>query len=193
MPRARRWHRRPKVEMPETKGWRCKRCGCTEARACPPCCWWVGPSLCSTCATAEELFIHSVAEKLGQLAELFSGIFKLPPEFSLKKKGKADIIEREEYKEDVRRTQREARDFRKVIRLQTKAPRAKLEPIVILNMLDMKGGTGLATLCRKANREAATVRRILRILEKRKLVRSAPGARPKKQRGASPKLYFRTK
>lgn len=29
---------------------RCRRCGCTDARACPGGCWWVEPGLCSRCA-----------------------------------------------------------------------------------------------------------------------------------------------
>lgn len=37
---------------------RCSRCGCTDDRACVvagvPCCW-IGPELCSACATTAEL------------------------------------------------------------------------------------------------------------------------------------------
>lgn len=29
---------------------RCRRCGCTDTRACPGRCWWVEPDLCSSCA-----------------------------------------------------------------------------------------------------------------------------------------------
>ncbi len=28
----------------------CVGCGCTDDRACPGGCWWVGPNLCSRCA-----------------------------------------------------------------------------------------------------------------------------------------------
>lgn len=28
----------------------CRACGCTDARACWPTCWWVEPDLCSMCA-----------------------------------------------------------------------------------------------------------------------------------------------
>ena len=33
----------------------CRRCGCTNERACPGGCYWVEPDLCSQCATEEEL------------------------------------------------------------------------------------------------------------------------------------------
>lgn len=31
----------------------CRVCGCTDARACPGGCWWVGPRLCSSCARTD--------------------------------------------------------------------------------------------------------------------------------------------
>lgn len=30
--------------------WQCRRCGCTDARACPGGCSWVEKNLCSRCA-----------------------------------------------------------------------------------------------------------------------------------------------
>lgn len=32
--------------------WRCRKCGCTQERACPGGCHWVTSDLCSSCATA---------------------------------------------------------------------------------------------------------------------------------------------
>lgn len=34
----------------------CERCGCTEARACPGGCFWIGPTLCSACGRPEKRF-----------------------------------------------------------------------------------------------------------------------------------------
>lgn len=91
--------------MPNFSAMRCRGCGCTERRACPPTCWWVGKELCSSCATPEQLYIHKVAEDLGQLVRLFNGMFELPKELRLKVKGKEDTQERLQYKEETRRLQ----------------------------------------------------------------------------------------
>lgn len=32
----------------------CKKCGCTNERACPGGCYWVKPDLCSTCASGRD-------------------------------------------------------------------------------------------------------------------------------------------
>lgn len=29
--------------------WKCRKCGCTNSRACPGGCSWVAPNLCSRC------------------------------------------------------------------------------------------------------------------------------------------------
>lgn len=34
---------------------RCRGCGCTDVRACPTGCWWVGVEWCSACAVLEGL------------------------------------------------------------------------------------------------------------------------------------------
>ncbi len=33
---------------------RCRMCGCTDARACPGGCWWVGDDFCSSCLFGPE-------------------------------------------------------------------------------------------------------------------------------------------
>jgi hypothetical protein len=40
------------VVMRDTELWPfvCRKCGCTEDRACPGGCWWAAPGLCSSCA-----------------------------------------------------------------------------------------------------------------------------------------------
>jgi hypothetical protein len=35
---------------------RCRICGCTDARACPGGCWWVGPDICSACTPSKGAF-----------------------------------------------------------------------------------------------------------------------------------------
>jgi hypothetical protein len=37
----------------EAEGWVCSGCGCTNERACPGGCSWVGHELCSSCAPPE--------------------------------------------------------------------------------------------------------------------------------------------
>lgn len=51
----------------------CRICGCTELRACPDGCWWVGDRLCSAClptveATLAALRQISDAAKLSMIA-----------------------------------------------------------------------------------------------------------------------------
>lgn len=76
-----------RVAMPDSKDWACKVCGCTEDHGCWPYCWWVEKELCSSCASAEQIFVHQVALRMGQLAELFTGLFKLPEELRVKNNG----------------------------------------------------------------------------------------------------------
>ena len=38
-----------KREAPDTSARRCRKCGCTDDRACPGGCWWVAEDLCSSC------------------------------------------------------------------------------------------------------------------------------------------------
>ena len=42
-------------QRPSTRRWACRTCGCTEARACPGGCAWVGYKLCSECASLDDL------------------------------------------------------------------------------------------------------------------------------------------
>ncbi len=50
-PRAKRPARPVALSVPT-----CRKCGCTDNRACPGGCWWVEPDLCSACAnTVAEL------------------------------------------------------------------------------------------------------------------------------------------
>lgn len=89
---------------PDTSRWACRKCGCTERVACYGGCAWVGPSLCDRCATAEQLYVYSIAQKMGPafVAQLLNGLFKLPKEYGLKVKGVADVQEKKAYQEEVR-------------------------------------------------------------------------------------------
>lgn len=40
---------------PGSTNWVCRRCGCTQERACRGGCCWIGPRLCSACGTDKEL------------------------------------------------------------------------------------------------------------------------------------------
>jgi len=43
----------------------CKRCGCTDDKACPGGCCWVQPGICSQCVTKDAtLDIHGFAKLL---------------------------------------------------------------------------------------------------------------------------------
>lgn len=53
----------PEVD-PEPSERTCRHCGCTQARACPGGCWWVGPDECSAC-TAPVIPEDIVAAALG--------------------------------------------------------------------------------------------------------------------------------
>ncbi len=64
--------------MPNTAGWFCLSCGCDDKHACPKGCCWVLEKVCSSCATAEELFTYEVARRMGRVAEVLNGVFKLP-------------------------------------------------------------------------------------------------------------------
>lgn len=44
---------------------RCVGCGCTDKRACPGGCHWVGPDLCSRCLPK---VVHSFAESIHGIA-----------------------------------------------------------------------------------------------------------------------------
>lgn len=114
-----------RYQMPDTSAWRCTRCGCTERVACPGGCWWVGKELCSSCATPEELYIASVAQKLGQVAALFCGKFKLQQGFQLHVKGKADLAEKAVDREMVRRGEEFSAHMRKVEKTARKGRRKR--------------------------------------------------------------------
>lgn len=38
----------------------CRVCGCTDERACPPTCWWVGDDLCSSHGIVDEKYVGAV-------------------------------------------------------------------------------------------------------------------------------------
>lgn len=49
---------------------RCRHCGCTERRACPGGCWWVGPDECSACRPGQ---VESFTPDQRLLLALFAG------------------------------------------------------------------------------------------------------------------------
>ncbi len=58
-------------DPPERPAWlephdapRCRRCGCTDCRACPDCCSWAEPDLCSECFVPRNL--RELVEFLGR-------------------------------------------------------------------------------------------------------------------------------
>lgn len=61
---ARGWEKGLAMLIQQVPKRRCKRCGCTDDHACVvagvPCCW-IGPDLCSACATTAELLADEEA------------------------------------------------------------------------------------------------------------------------------------
>ena len=41
---------------------KCRMCGCTEKKACPGGCFWVGKDLCSECATLSQVGIFFITQ-----------------------------------------------------------------------------------------------------------------------------------
>lgn len=191
----------PRYQMPNTSKWRCKRCGCTERVACFPFgCWWVGKELCSSarCATAEDHFIHAMATRLNQLPALFNGVFKLPADMALHKKGPEDIAEKKAWKESQRETLRRAREAAAEKKLRThkkrkrrhgRAPKAALDPKLILKTLKKRTGTKINPLAARLHTNPYRLLHALDLLIQQRKARMELG--PMGTPGARPRLFFK--
>lgn len=158
-----------RMEMPDSSGWACKRCGCTELHGCFPPCSWVGKKLCSACATAEELYLYTLAGKLGKLGQLFNGVFKDPK------------IKKEEPKK------------KEVVVAVVKPPRPArknfLELTAVLAKIPAKKGVKLKHLVELFKCNPTTMNKALKQLMKMKKVKATAEVSKKRKVGRAPMLY----
>lgn len=181
------------VDTPDTSDWRCKKCGCTEKVPCKCGCWWVGPQLCSTCATPEQLYIHAMAGRLKQVHKLFLGVFKLPKEMQVHVKGREDMKEQSQRRALYGRSKyvsvpSDTGHYKTHRKLEERIDLDKL-----VNLIPKGGWRKLNELIYITGRSASTINNILKKLIKAKRLKVKTGTRKKGERGSPPKIYGRSK
>ncbi len=196
-----KWNQAPSTkpnQMPDTSTWTCLRCGCTDNHACYPIpCSWVGHRLCSStrCATPKDFYIYEAAVKLGQIAQLLNGVFKLPPKMSLKAKGREDTEERARYRESARRAQEVARmdsnlEGNPKTRKKKGRAGAHLQPAPVLEFLSSEKGQGLPRIARRFKTSPNRMKPMLKILIREGMAKAISSTG---RGGVKVTLYFKTK